>query len=89
MDPQPAMPAWVCGVVRNLARNAARRRKERPMEEAHQTTVDVTPLDTMLDRETETLARAALGTLNQRDREVVTLYYRNDASVAEISVRSE
>jgi RNA polymerase sigma factor (sigma-70 family) len=85
MDPQPAMPAWVCGVVRNLARNAARRRKEGPMDEEHQGVVNVTPLDTMLDRETEALARAALDTLNQRDREIVTLYYRNDASVNEIA----
>jgi RNA polymerase sigma factor (sigma-70 family) len=85
MRPPPAMPAWVCGVVRNLALNAARRRKEVPMKEGHQAIVHATPLDDMLDREIEALARAALGTLNQRDREVVSLHYRNDASVAEIS----
>ena len=83
MDPKPAMPAWVCGVARNLALNAARRRKETAMD--REAIVSETPLDTVLDRETEDLARAALGTLSQRDREVVTLYYRNDASVAEIS----
>lgn len=84
MDPKPAMPAWVCGVARNLALNAARRRKETAME-AREAVVTETPLDSVLDRETEDLARAALGALSQRDREVVTLYYRNDASVAEIS----
>jgi RNA polymerase sigma factor (sigma-70 family) len=84
MDPKPAMPAWVCGVARNLALNAARRRKETAME-AREAVVTETPLNIVLDRETEDLARAALGALSQRDREVVTLYYRNDASVAEIS----
>jgi RNA polymerase sigma factor (sigma-70 family) len=84
MDPKPAMPAWVCGVARNLALNAARRRKETAMEH-REAVVTETPLDNVLDRETENLARAALGALSQHDREVVTLYYRNDASVAEIS----
>ena len=84
MDPKPTMPAWVCGVARNLALNAARRRKETAME-AREAVVTETPLHHVLDRETEELARAALGALNQKDREVVTLHYRNDASVAEIS----
>ncbi len=84
MDPKPTMPAWVCGVARNLALNAARRRKETAMEQ-REAVVTETPLHHVLDRETEELARAALGALNQKDREVVTLHYRNDASVAEIS----
>src|SRR5436190_23583090 len=45
MSPAPALPGWVCGIARNLARNAARRRKETEMmtEPAALTT----PLDLM------------------------------------------
>jgi RNA polymerase sigma factor (sigma-70 family) len=83
MDPAPAMPAWVCGVARNLALNAARRRKESAVE--HEAVTQQTPLDAMLDREIEALAHAALGTLSAKDREVVTLFYRNESSIAEIA----
>lgn len=55
------------------------------MDDHREAVATETPLDVVLDRETEDLARAALGALNDRDREVITLHYRNDASVAEIS----
>jgi RNA polymerase sigma factor (sigma-70 family) len=83
MTPPPKLPAWICGIARNLAANAARRRKETVMET--EPIVTATPLDAVLDAETERLARAALASLPERDREVLVLYYRGDESLAQVA----
>src|ERR1051325_4393498 len=88
MSPPPKLPAWVCGIARNLAANARRRRKEVAVDPAKADAVLVsndTPLDHMLDRETEALAERALAALPGRDREVVVLYYRGDESIADVA----
>lgn len=79
----PTLPAWICGIARNLARNAARRPKETAMES--EPIAAETPLDAVLDRETEDLAARALATLPEADRELVVLYYRGDGSIAEVA----
>jgi RNA polymerase sigma factor (sigma-70 family) len=79
----PTLPAWICGIARNLAANAARRRKETAMPA--DAAITVTPLDQMLDRETEQLAERALAALPERDRDVVVLYYRGDGSIADVA----
>ena len=94
LDAPPTMPAWICGIARNLAVNAARRRKETAMPEhdgrdlrpAGSEAADPhTPLDSLLDRERDHLAQRALGELPAREREVITLYYRNEQSLAEVA----
>lgn len=79
----PTLPAWICGIARNLARNAARRPKEGPM--ADEPLATETPLDAVLDHEADEIAERALAALADADREVVVLYYRGDGSVADVA----
>src|SRR5687768_6347403 len=83
MTPPPAMPGWLCGIARNLAANAARRREETAMET--EPTTSQTPLDAVLDHEADELARRALATLKDHDREAVVLYYRGNASIVDVA----
>jgi RNA polymerase sigma factor (sigma-70 family) len=83
MSPAPVLPGWVCGIARNLARNAARRRKETEM--IAEPTATSTPLDSLLDRESELLAQRALAELGDRERDAVVLYYRGDQSMKEVA----
>ena len=79
----PTLPAWICGIARNLARNVARRKKETAMDAEPIATQ--TPLDAVLDHEADDIATRALATLAEADREVVVLYYRGDGSLAEVA----
>jgi RNA polymerase sigma factor (sigma-70 family) len=83
MSPPPKLPGWVCGIARNLAVNASRRRKETAMPTEPATFT--TPLDTILDREADDLARRALASLSDQDRDVVVMYYRGDGSIADVA----
>ncbi|MCW5801002.1 MAG: sigma-70 family RNA polymerase sigma factor, partial [Deltaproteobacteria bacterium] len=82
----PAMPGWLCGIARNLATNAARKKKESAMPEATpEPAGDATPLDAVLDREADALAERALASLTDADREVVVLYYRGSGTHDEVA----
>ncbi len=87
ITPAPQLPAWVCGIARNLARNAARRLKELPMHDSmtEPTTTADSPVELMLDRERHQLAERALDELGQADREAIVLYYRGDGSFADVA----
>ncbi len=84
-SPPPVMPGWVCGIARNLAANARRRRKETAMDHVSEPAAHGTPLDHVLDSEREQLASRALAELAQDDREAIVLYYRGDASIADVA----
>jgi len=75
---------WICGIARNLARNAARRRKEMPM-----TDDPATPArdarDQLITREEAARAEAALANLPERYREAVVLYYGGDESIEQVA----
>ncbi len=79
----PQLPGWICGIARNLARNAARRNKEIAMDA--ESIATRTPLDAVLDHEVDDIAARALAALAEADREVVVLYYRGDGSVAQVA----
>lgn len=83
MSPPPTMPAWICGIARNLARNAARRKQEIAMDA--EPSSSQTPLQIALDREADALVASALDALSDDDREVIVLYYRGDGSLAEVA----
>jgi len=85
MSPAPSLPGWVCGIARNLARNAARRRRETAMITTDHATHDPTALDQLITREDGALADRALETLSEREREAIVLYYRNDESLATVA----
>ena len=75
---------WICGIARNLARNAARRRTERSM-------VDDPATETrdargeLIAREETARATAALATLPDNYREAIVLYYRGEQSFADVA----
>ncbi len=87
VSPPPQLPAWVCGIARNLARNAARRPKEMSMTDAmtEPAAPATSPVDAMIDREREQLAEQALAQLDDREREAIVLYYRGDGSIADVA----
>jgi zinc protease len=83
--------AWLCGIARNLAKNA-RRKASRPVESAD-SLVDLTELSTDLlgpaeeavAREEESLIWQALERIPEAYREPLILFYREDQSVAEVA----
>lgn len=79
----PILPGWICGIARNLARNAARRRHE-PVMAADLASTE-TPLDAVIDRETIAQVDRAIGELGDHDRDVVVLYYRGERSISEVA----
>lgn len=86
LSPPPAMPAWICGIARNLARNALRKHREVAMTDSTpEPSATTTPLDATLSREQMDLASRALATLSDDDREVVVLYYRADESISAVA----
>jgi RNA polymerase sigma factor (sigma-70 family) len=86
LDSPPALPAWICGIARNLARNAARKRREAPMTDATpEPETHATPLDRALSAEQLELANSALGALDEADRDVLVMYYAADESIAGVA----
>ena len=86
MSPPPPLPAWICGIARNLARNVSRKRRETSMTDDITKPIDpTTPLDTALSREHADLANRALAMLSDVDRELVVLYYRCDESIVDVA----
>lgn len=84
MVPAPSLPGWVCGIARNLARNAARRRRpEKAMSE--EPAVTESPLDHVLAQERSVLADRALASLPEKEREAIVLYFRGDESLASVA----
>ncbi|HEY4238756.1 MAG TPA: sigma-70 family RNA polymerase sigma factor [Kofleriaceae bacterium] len=80
----PVMPAWICGIARNLARNAARRRREVAMPD-RDFAGRGTPLDAVIEREENAVAEGALAQLSDSDRELVVLYYRGDETAESVA----
>lgn len=85
MRPAPSLPGWVCGIARNLARNAARRRRETAMTTHEPATEEPTALEQLITRERAAVANRALETLSEREREAIVLYYRGDESLAAVA----
>jgi RNA polymerase sigma factor (sigma-70 family) len=85
------LTAWLCGIARNLAKNA-RRKASRPVESAD--SLDVlgefstdlpSPDEEAVTREEEALVWQALERIPETYREPLILFYREDQSVAEVA----
>jgi RNA polymerase sigma factor (sigma-70 family) len=84
-DRVPSVTAgWICGIARNLARNAARRRTEVSMSNEPATDARDARAE-LIERENEAAAIAALARLPEPYREAVVLYYRGDESLAAVA----
>ena len=82
LDRPPAMPGWLCGIARMVARNVRRRRgREQPLLDEVSVSSAPSPLDALLAREREALVRRALARVPRRYREPLVLYYQGEESV--------
>ena len=79
------LPAWLCGIARNVARDA--RKRTRP--EAHDALDDIaaatTPYDAISDAECERVVAAALGELPETYREPLVLFYYEEQSLGDVA----
>ncbi len=85
------LPAWLCGIARNLANNWIRRtqterqsRTDLPLEE-----IPATPSDGAVQAEQAALLWATLQEIPEQYREPLIMYYRQSRSVQEIAVALE
>ena len=85
------LKAWLCGIARNLAKNA-RRKASRPVESAGSLDVATElstglpgPAEEAVSREEESLVWKALERIPEAYREPLILFYREDQSVAEVA----
>lgn len=81
--------SWIAGIARNLGRRWERHTTRRRKREAAVVRVaqemNPTPLDALLDRETQSLVRGALSEIPEAYREALVLYYVQGRSVAEVA----
>ncbi|NVB81731.1 MAG: sigma-70 family RNA polymerase sigma factor, partial [Kofleriaceae bacterium] len=80
--------SWIAGIARNLGRRWDRhtaRRHKREMAAMEGPDAVPTPLDSTLERETQSLVRKALDEIPDAYREVLVLFYVHGRSIAEVA----
>src|SRR2546423_8086728 len=76
------LPAWLCGIARNLARDA----RKRPRHEDEIDVIDATtPYDRMSEAQAERIVATALGQVPDVYREPLVLFYYEERSVADVA----
>ncbi|HEX4085311.1 MAG TPA: sigma-70 family RNA polymerase sigma factor [Chthoniobacteraceae bacterium] len=82
------LKAWLCGIARNLGRNALRRSARKvescPLE-ADVQSQEGTPRELAISKEEEAMLWSALGELPENYREPMILYYREAESVGAVA----
>ncbi|MGO9914583.1 MAG: sigma-70 family RNA polymerase sigma factor [Isosphaeraceae bacterium] len=91
LDQPGRLGSWLCGIARNLGKNA-RRKASRPAESAAALTVATAlsddrpgPAEAAVSREEESLVWKALEQIPAAYREPLILFYREDQSVADVA----
>lgn len=79
------LPAWLCGIARNLARAALRRRGREVALDDHDSISSDSPFDAVSDHEAEQLVAAALTRLPEKYREPMVLFYCEGQSVKTVA----
>ena len=79
------LPAWLCGIARNLARDARKRQRREPAGDAQQLADAVTPFDALSDAESERLVAVALARVPAVYRDALVLFYYEQRSVQEVA----
>lgn len=79
------LAAWLCGIARNLARDACKRRRRETSDDGVEPIDAATPYDAMSDVETEKLVATALGQVPEVYREPLVLFYYEDRSVEDVA----
>jgi len=79
------LPAWLCGIARNLARDARKRRQREVLGEPEVATATSTPFDELNEAESERIVSAALGEVPDVYREPLVLFYYKEHSVDDVA----
>lgn len=77
--------AWLCGIARNLARQARRRAtREQPLE-AREPRAAATPFDDLVTAQRRAVVEQAVAELPAAYREVLVLYYQHERSIRDVA----
>jgi RNA polymerase sigma factor (sigma-70 family) len=79
------LPAWLCGIARNLARDARRRARRETGQDADHVIDATTPYDALTEAESERIVAAALGQVPDVYREPLVLYYYEERSIEDVA----
>ncbi len=79
------LPAWLCGIARNLARAARRRRGREVSLDDHDLVTKDSPFDALSEHEAELLVAGALARLPEKYREPMVLFYCEGESVKAVA----
>lgn len=83
LDEPNKLPAWLCGIARNLARKAAAKRRDVAL--ADDVVGGTTPFDALGDREVDAIVAAALARVPEAYREPLVLFYCEQQSVRAVA----
>jgi RNA polymerase sigma factor (sigma-70 family) len=78
------LPAWLCGIARNLARDT-RKRVRHDVVDPERAIDSTTPYDALSEAETERIVQAALGQVPDVYREPLVLFYYEERSVEDVA----
>jgi RNA polymerase sigma factor (sigma-70 family) len=79
------LPAWLCGIARNRARELRRRAQRETATELGDVQASTTPFEELTDAQSEALVAAALGCVPDVYREPLVLFYYEERSVADVA----
>jgi RNA polymerase sigma factor (sigma-70 family) len=79
-----AVKPWLCGIARNLARKARRRRGREVADAEADGVVERTPFDVLHDEQAERLVAAALARVPEAYREVLVMFYYEQRSAKDV-----
>jgi len=79
------LPAWLCGIARNLARDARKRLRRETLDDTDRVVTTTTPYDAMTEAESERTLAAALGQVPDVYREPLVLFYYEERSVEDVA----
>jgi len=78
------LPAWLCGIARNLARDT-RKRVPRDVVDVEYVLDTTTPYDALSDAESDRIIATALGQVPDVYREPLVLFYYEERSVEDVA----
>lgn len=79
------LPAWLCGIARNLARTARRRQHREAPSEDIEIAATNTPFDALSEHEADAAVAAALQAVPDTYREPLVLFYYEQRSVKDVA----
>ncbi len=83
-DPE-RLPAWLCGIARNLGRDARKRMRRETVGDPVEPIDSTTPYEALSEAESERLVVVALGQIPDVYREPLVLYYYEERSVDDVA----